>query len=220
MKKIIKLLLVLMIVAIIVTVLATSSQAISNTSSDLHLKEDIPLLLRCDELDVSTKHVYHTYNGKEYPAYCLNEYLQGVTSENEYKVTIDGEISDIGLWRVIVNGYPYKTIEELGCKSEQEAYTATQHAIYCYLSNRYMSQYTPAREQEGGIRTYEALKNILTNAQNSTETPTENNKVFNGKAPQDGLQNYALTGIVEEKEEMKQEPKVEVEEIKLPKTGM
>ena len=232
MKKIIKMLLALMIIAVPITVMATKAEAtkITKYTSSLYTKEELPLLLRFTELDQNTKHVYHKYNGKEYPAYCLNETLQGITSDNQYEVTVEDEITDIkdiGLWRIIVNGYPYKTIKELGCESEQEAYTATQHAIYCYLrgDTGVLNLYTPVRQNEAASRTLEALKTIITNATNSQEMPSEQTHVYYGKAPNSDLQNYALTKIVEEKtkeepiQEKIQEPIQKIEKTKLPKTG-
>lgn len=226
------LLVILTIVAILVTGFAMSVEATTNQSTEeskveLYAKEDLPVLLTCAEINVETKHVYYKYNGVEYPAYCLNENLEGVSADKSYSVDITNEITDVdikgnnvtalGLWRVIVNGYPYKTIEELGCKNEQEAYKATQTAIYCYLSNTPLSLYREngiGGYDEAAVRTLEALKNIITNADNSKEMPDKSNKVFFGKAPSEELQNYALTGIVE-----KEEP-VKAETIKLPVTGM
>ena len=50
-----------------------------------------------------------------------------------YSVSIQDAISDVKLWRIIINGYPYKTIEELGCNSKEEAFTATKQAIAIYM---------------------------------------------------------------------------------------
>ena len=193
------------------------------TSAKLYSGGEVPQLLRYAEIPQETKYVFHKYNGVEYPAYCLNQTLPGVTSSNQYDVTIDGEITDNMVWKIIVNGYPYKTIEELGCSSKMEAYAATQHAIYSYkLNNLNGEDYMPLGES--GTRVLTALRNILKNAQNSTVVSGKDNKIYYGKAPSDSLQNYALTGIVEKEEEpeikTEDKPVVKTEEKKLPKTGM
>ena len=35
-----------------------------------------------------------------------------------------------GLWRVLVNGYPYKTPQEMGLQDEFDAFMATKQAVY------------------------------------------------------------------------------------------
>ncbi len=76
------------------------------------------------------------------------------------------------LWRIIINGYPYKTIEELGCKSKEEAYTATKQAIYCYIHGNNQNDYTGIGE--AGNRTLNALKQILRSVENCSETQISN----------------------------------------------
>ena len=78
----------------------------------------------------------------------------------------------MGLWRTIINGYPYKSLEELGVADIDEAFTATKHAIYCYLFENTPDDYEGIGE--AGERTLNALKNIVENAQNSTETQITN----------------------------------------------
>ena len=114
---------------------------------------------------------YVGYSGKiyNYPAYCLDKTKEFVTNDLSYSVTEKGEIEDTILWRYIVNGYPYKTEKELGCIGRDEAYVATQQAIYCYIYNQKIEDYEPIGE--AGERTLQAMKNIIKNAQNSEETP-------------------------------------------------
>lgn len=50
-----------------------------------------------------------------------------------------------------------------------EAYVATQQAIYCYIYNQKIEDYEPIGE--AGKRTIEAMKNIIKNAENTEETP-------------------------------------------------
>ena len=96
---------------------------------------------RCEDLFINrnnnapivvTKVFYNDGSG-EYPAYCLNIELDGVGEVGEYSVSVDEAISDSLVWRVITNGYPYKSLAELGVASEDEAYAATKQALYCTL---------------------------------------------------------------------------------------
>lgn len=85
-----------------------------------------------------------------------------------YNVSIQENIKDVGLWRRIINGYPYKTIEELGVVNKAEAFTATKQAIYCYLYGNNPNDYEGIGE--AGQRTLNAMHMIINNANNSTET--------------------------------------------------
>ena len=93
----------------------------------------------------------------------------GVTDELEYTVNVNGKIQDIGLWRTVINGYPYKSLAELGVSDIDEAFTATKQAVYCYLFENEPEDYEAIGE--AGERTLNALKSIVSNAQNSTEIP-------------------------------------------------
>ena len=50
---------------------------------------------------------------------------------------------------------PYKTVEELGVANQKEAYLATKQAVYCYLDNRNVEEYSGIGE--AGTRTLNAL---------------------------------------------------------------
>ncbi len=117
-------------------------------------------------------YVVYKQNGKEYPAYCVNPERIGVGETDSYDVNINGYISDVRLWRIITNGYPYKTVQELGVANEKEAYLATKQAIYCWLDNRNVYEYSGLGE--AGERTVKALRKIWTDAENSTETKISN----------------------------------------------
>lgn len=92
-----------------------------------------------------SKWVYLTYNrtyytdtnNKKYIAYCLSPGLPGVgyvSGEKEtYSVKIKNILDNEQIWRVIKNGYPYKTIEELDVETDDDAYFATMQAVNCIL---------------------------------------------------------------------------------------
>lgn len=93
--------------------------------------------------------------------------LKHGADSNGYSVSIQNAINDVGLWRRIINGYPYKSIEELGVANKEEAFLATKQAIYCYIHNNNPDDYSAIGE--AGQRTLNAMKKIIANAQNSTE---------------------------------------------------
>lgn len=111
-------------------------------------------------------------DGVSYPAYCLDKTKQGVNNEIAYSVSVQNAITDVKLWRIIINGYPYKTISQLGCSNKEEAFTATKQAIYCYIHGNSASDYQPIGE--AGQRTLNALNLILANAEKSTEIQISN----------------------------------------------
>lgn len=120
--------------------------------------------------------VFYNYNGKTYPAYCINRELDGVGEVEGYDVTVSEAINNPLVWRVIVNGYPYKSFEELGVADEDEAFTATKQAVYCVLygndkNNFYM--YDPIGE--AGTRTLNAMKTMVNNARSSTQVKPSSN---------------------------------------------
>lgn len=85
-----------------------------------------------------------------------------------YSVSVQEAIKDVGLWRRIINGYPYKTIEELGVANKEEAFTATKQAVYCYIHGNNLNDYEGIGE--AGARTLNAMYRIIENANNSNET--------------------------------------------------
>ena len=120
--------------------------------------------------------VFYNHNGKSYPAYCINRELDGVGEVEGYDVTINQAVSNPLVWRVIINGYPYKSLEELGVADEDEAFTATKQAVYCVLYNNDANdffKYEPIGE--AGQRTLNAMKQMVYKARNSTETKPSSN---------------------------------------------
>ena len=85
---------------------------------------------------IITNYHYYIYEGKEYPAYCLNNDRDGVTAAGSYTVDINSLEKDVRIWRVIINGYPYKTPAQMGVDTWHDAYVATKQAVYSILYNR------------------------------------------------------------------------------------
>ena len=102
----------------------------------------------------------------------MDKTLPGITDELVYSVGTNKKVDDIGLWRTIINGYPYKSLSELGVANEQEAFTATKQAVYCYLFENTPGDYEAIGE--AGQRTLNALNMIVSNAQSSNEVQGTN----------------------------------------------
>lgn len=81
---------------------------------------------------------YNDENGKKHIAYCLDESLFGVGyvkgDVDTYQVELKEMLNNEKIWRVITNGYPYKTPEQLGVETEDDAYLATKRAVYSMVS--------------------------------------------------------------------------------------
>ena len=91
-------------------------------------------------------------------------------------MTVEGGIQNSLVWKAIINGFPYKTPEELGCANEIEAFVATKQAVYCMLYDNDAGNFERYEAiGEAGQRTLNALKQIVTVARNSTQVkPTAN----------------------------------------------
>lgn len=193
--------------------------ATSINSANLYSTGTCGELLKYKGGVVKVSYVQYTDNGINYPAYCMNPNKAGAETQS-YDVSVQETISDVGLWRRVINGYPYKSIEELGVANKEEAFTATKHAIYCYLYGNNPDSYEGIGE--AGERTLRAMHTIINNANNSNESKTsttieinktENewkhddidkqyiSKVFNVTANAN-IQNYKITITKDDGEEI------------------
>ena len=169
MKKIRK---ISVIFILMITALAAICPIISNATGNtitIYGKPRYNYLLKRNGVDLTCIPLAYTKDGIEHPVYCLNLELDGATENFSYDVNIDNEITNMEIWRTIVNGYPYKTPAELGCETKEEAYLATRQAIYCSVYGRDPNSYDTASEGAGD-RTLNALKHIVNVARNSKET--------------------------------------------------
>ena len=173
MKKFLKIsLIVISIIILNMLLIINSVNAVNLGKINITSGGDCGRLLKYRGIEVIVYYAQYESNGVIYPAYCLDKTKQGVTDNIQYSVSVNEAIKDVGLWRYIINGYPYKTIEELGCANKEEAFTATKQAIYCYIHGNNPADYEPIGE--AGQRTLNALKMIVNNASNSTENMISN----------------------------------------------
>lgn len=104
--------------------------------------------------------VYSAKDGKEYPAYCNEPSFQGVgTGDISYgEYIIKGKIDNDRLWRVVTNGFPYKSPSEMGVNGEREAFFATKQALYRTLDDEGMDGYGTLNSE--GENMLESMKKI------------------------------------------------------------
>ena len=178
-KKITHIMTILLIVMLLF-ILNYMNLAYANTNIDsayLYTTGNCGRLLNYKGVEVIAHYVEYKKDGVAYPAYCLDKTKSGVEDNKPYTVSVQEMINDVELWKIIINGYPYKSIEQLGVANKEEAFLATKQAIYCYIHGNNPADYSPIGE--AGNRTLNALKNILANAQNSTETKISNTITIN-----------------------------------------
>lgn len=107
--------------------------------------------------------VYKAEDGKEYPAFCANPNRGGVENfaSKNYEVDVDQLDSGPHVWGVITNGYPYKTPEELGVKTNYEAYYVTKMAVWAVVHDNYsnLDDWKANGSQNTHVET--AMKNLV-----------------------------------------------------------
>ncbi len=139
------------------------------TKADLYSKGEV-VLFEYDNIGIGVEVIVYKKDGVEYPAYCVNKGRPGVTEEHGYSVSINQMLANQKIWRAVVNGYPFKTPEELGCKTMEEAYAATKMAVYDAMYHYDLKKFTIHRDLDSNRRVVAAIKKIITAARNSTET--------------------------------------------------
>lgn len=122
-------------------------------------------------IGIGVEVIQYQLSGVKQPVYCLNKGRPGVTQEHTYSVKLEEVLNDMKVWRAITNGYPFKSLEELGCKTFYEAYAATKMAVYDTMYNYDLSKFTPHdANNPAHVRTVNAIKKIITAARNSTDS--------------------------------------------------
>ena len=174
-KKIIS---IISIIIILVGILPISSKAVVPIDTAyIYANKKTDGLLMWKGLRIHTHLAVYKKDGKEYPAYCMDRELPGVEIGKSQTVDVKKLMNNVMVWRAIINGYPYKSISELGCNTEEEAYLATKQAVYCMLTNRDVNEYSAIGE--AGERTLNALKTIVNNARNSNQTKVSSELTVN-----------------------------------------
>lgn len=173
-----KLISIISIIVILIGLIPISSKAVVPIDTAyIYANKKTEGLLMWKGLKIHTHLAVYKKDGKEYPAYCMNRELPGVEIGRSQTVDVKELVNNVMVWRAIINGYPYKSISELGCNTEEEAYLATKQAVYCMLTNRDVNEYSAIGE--AGERTLNALKTIVNNARNSNQTKVSSELTVN-----------------------------------------
>lgn len=135
--------------------------------------------LKYNGVEIVTTYVAYLKDSNEYPAYCISPGVDGVGEQGSYNVKVEDLLNDVKIWRVITNGFPYKTASELGCLTNEEAYVATKQAVYCAIYNREASWYEAIGTK--GARVKNALEMILTAARRASSGKPSSNIQINEK---------------------------------------
>ena len=140
------------VILIIASVLLACNKTNAANIGEIKKLKRGPLGYYCVQKWDGNKWIYLTYNttsykdsnGKEYTAYCLSPGAPGVGyvsgEKDSYNVKIKGYLEDDRIWRIVSNGYPYKTINELGVENVDDAYFATMQAVNCVLRGYTLEQ--------------------------------------------------------------------------------
>lgn len=124
---------------------------------------------------IVTTMVGYRINGNLHYAYCLQRERKGVGGDQEsYNVNVTEMLKDEKIWRAIINGFPYKSAEELGVENDQDAFVATKQAIYSVMYDWDVDTHFRGAD-ERGWKIFNAIKTITNNARNGTETPNKSN---------------------------------------------
>ncbi len=173
-----KLISIISIIVILIGLIPISSKAVVPIDTAyIYANKKTEGLLMWKGLKIHTHLAVYKKDGKEYPAYCMNRELPGVEIGRSQTVDVKKLVNNVMVWRAIINGYPYKSISELGCNTEEEAYLATKQAVYCMITNRDVNEYSAIGE--AGERTLNALKTIVNNARNSNQTKVSSELTVN-----------------------------------------
>lgn len=89
-------------------------------------------------------YMYSYYDGNSQRCvYCLDRGKIGPEKKEEYYANASEKITDDMLQLILLNCYPYKSPEELGLMSIEQAKFASQFAIWCYTSGVYIDNVEP-----------------------------------------------------------------------------
>lgn len=174
--------LVIIIILLISILIASNKGSFAGfaiDSADLYKKSQCGRLLIYKGVEINNYFIVYKHNNKEYPAYCVQSFDQGVGEVGSYTVTVEEREKNPLVWRAIVNGYPYKTYQELGCQTKEEAYTATKQAVYCVIHGREPYEYQTIGP--AGERTRNAMQQIVDIATSTTNYKPSANIVIEDK---------------------------------------
>lgn len=178
MKKIVGSILTIMILMMNMSTLVQAATEI--TSADIKYVQDCGSHLQAKDANgwytiVASYVEYQAPNGKKYPAYCLDNTKPGVGNASigdlpeGYTVNITKLLDNNKVYTATINGYPYKTPEDLGVSNKYDAYIATKQAIYSVLYG-YDVDSVYRGVDDRGVKIKAAIKKIVKIAREQTKT--------------------------------------------------
>ena len=185
--NIVKILLVISILFIIdLLIVINSVRAESLNSANIYSIGDCGNLLTYKGVIVKVSYVQYTKDNVNYPAYCLDKTKPGAET-SPYDVSINSAIKDVGLWRRIINGYPYNetqisntiTINRIDSEWKQDSIDKSYaYKVYSVQAGSSIMNYTVDVTKEGS----ESIGGIKITDENNQEksefSPNENFKIL------------------------------------------
>ena len=135
------------------------------------------------------------------PAYCMNRDLVGAEDE-AYYVKVESLLNNDKVWRVIKNGYPYKSAKKMGLTSKYDAFAVTKFAVYCILGEAKLEYFKAEKDDEEAVAMLKALKKLVKIGEKGTEkqdaNPLSLNKIGGLKEEENYFsQEYSLSSTTE-----------------------
>ena len=111
---------------------------------------------------------YKGEDGNIYPVYCVNKELPG-PEKGKYYITTENLLKNDKIWRIIKNGYPFKSAKEWGLSDDKDVYMITRQAIYCVLGQEKLEYFKAESDDKEAVAMLKALKELVNIGQNDTE---------------------------------------------------
>ena len=92
----------------------------------------------------------------------MNRDLVGAEDE-AYYVKVESLLNNDKVWRVIKNGYPYKSAKKMGLTSKYDAFAVTKFAVYCILGEAKLEYFKAEKDDEEAVAMLKALKEVSKN---------------------------------------------------------
>ena len=119
--------------------------------------------------DVKCHYIGYTDGGNTYPAYCISHGLDGVDELGSYSVDLTKILDDEKIYRVIINGFPYKSASQLGVEDDYDAYMATKQAVNCVMLGRDVRAVYRGNNSAGN-KVVDAIYNLTQIGRNGSQT--------------------------------------------------
>ncbi len=160
MRSLKKVLLILMIIIMDIVIFSNVVSAISNNEGKVQVykAKKLSTSILKDEKEVEFNYLYHNIDGEKMPVYYLEEEPLDYFPDSR-NIDILGELKRENFSKILANGYPFKSSAQLGCINNEEAYMATQGAIFCNYQEGLLEKYIA--KDEKGQRILNAINKIL-----------------------------------------------------------